>query len=93
MKELSIVLNIITILVVAAFSYIVYLSYVDREVRSDTVFDVIQEITRDNNAISASRARMVPKYGDIGDFTNFDVKEYTSYSGLRPNDVELSQAA
>lgn len=93
MKELSIILNIITILVVAAFSYIIYLSYVDREVRSDTVFDVIQELIKDNNAISPSRARIVPKYGDIGDFTDFDTSEYSSFKGLAPSDVELSQAA
>ena len=39
---------------------------------SPTVIDVMKQLYRDDNAISAHRARLVPRYGDTGDFTDYD---------------------
>lgn len=73
MKGFVVFLNIITIVMVVIILRITYVAYSDRN-RKDypTPLDVIKTIYRDNNAISPSRARIIPKYGDIGEFTDYD---------------------
>lgn len=73
MKGFVVILNIITIVMVVIILRITFVAYSDRN-RKDypTPLDIIKTIYMDNNAISPSRARIVPKYGDIGEFTDYD---------------------
>lgn len=76
MLELSVILNIITIVIVIAMVYITLVAYQDREVRTDTAIDVLKQLYNDDNALGVARARIVPKYGEMGDFTTFDTLDY-----------------
>lgn len=73
MKAFVVILNIITIVMVVIVLRITFVAYSDRD-RKDypTPLDVIKTLYKDNNAISPSRARIIPKYGDIGEFTDYD---------------------
>lgn len=52
---------------------ITFVAYRDRDPEvTPTAMDVMKQLYRDDNALSAHRARMIPKYGDTGDFTDYD---------------------
>lgn len=79
MSTLSIGLNILTLLVIWLLIRIVLQTYNAREDKSLTGMDVLKNMLIDDSNRAVNRARIVPKYGDIGDFTGYTEDEYFKF--------------
>lgn len=53
-----------------------------------TALDVIKNLYRDDNAITAHRARMIPTYGDTGNFTDYEDPP----KGLYMNNIDYDRS-
>jgi len=75
MGVLSVGLNILTLLIICWLLYLIQLTYNMREDRTLNPLDVFKRMLHDRTNISVTRARTIPKTGNIGDFVGYEYED------------------
>ena len=57
-----------------------------------TALDVLKQLYKDDNAISTHRARLVPKYGDTGNFTDYEDPQKDLYMSNIDYDIKYDRS-